>query len=121
MKITESKYEIKDTENYYNLIDVYANPRFIPANVPKFMPKIPIATPSQSADGINRSIFVNAPECKPSPSTTMVLQNFITLVHHPGRQIYLGSKINMPGNYIKKFTKRVKIQDKHEQSPLIIG
>ena len=105
MKISEPKFEIKDTENYYNLITIYANPRSVPANVPKFMPKIPIADPAQGVAGINRSIFCNAPECRPSPSSTIGLQNFITLVHHPSKQIYLGAKINLPGNNILKFTK----------------
>ena len=105
MKITESKFEIKDTENYYNLVNMYANAQSVVANVPKFMPQIPIAKPKNTIGRINRSMFCNDIECKPQPSTTIPLQNFITIVQHPSRQIYLGSKINMGGNNIKKFTK----------------
>ena len=59
MKITESKFEIKDTENYYNLVNMYADAQSVVANVPKFMPQIPIAKPKNTIGRINRSMFCN--------------------------------------------------------------
>lgn len=105
MNITSAKFEIKPTENYYNLTDISADPKYVLANVPKFMPKIKIGNPTLEKGAINRAMFCNAPDCKPKPSTVMEMQNFITLARHPSRQIYLGSRINMSGNRIKKKTK----------------
>ena len=105
MNMTSTVFEIKGTENYYNLKDTPANPKEIYANIPKFMPRIAKANPAKSKDAINKGIFCNDTTCKPHPKAVITLQNYITIRQHPSRQIYLGSRINKAGNMIAKHTK----------------
>lgn len=86
MNVSNMSFEIKENEYFYNLTIIDPRPSVIKANIPKLMPQIPIGKPKTSMGTINRSIFCNASSCKPSPSTTIQKQNFVTLHHHKHEQ-----------------------------------
>ena len=86
MNVTNMSFEIKENEYFYNLTIISPRPSVIKANIPKLMPKIPLGNPSTSIGTINRSIFCNASDCRPSPSTTIRKQNYVTLHHHKHEQ-----------------------------------
>lgn len=98
-------YEISDNEYFYNLIKIKPIPDTIPVNVPKFMPKIPLGSPTQSVAGINRSMFANASECKPRPSSTIGIQNYLTLQHQANEHPDYTYKMNRKDNLVPKFSK----------------
>ena len=86
MNVTNMSFEIKENEYFYNLTIIGPRPSTIKANIPKLMPKIPLGNPSSSVGSINKSIFCNANECRPSPSSTIRKQNYVTLHHHKHEQ-----------------------------------
>lgn len=81
MKLVESnnEYIINDTEYFYNLDCPRYHPEKIKAYIPKFMPKISQGAPAPSKATISTSMFINAPASKPSPATTVNMQNYVTL------------------------------------------
>ena len=48
--------------------------------IPSLMPNISMGRPKTTPVSLNRSCFCNANECKPSVSTTINTQNFVTAI-----------------------------------------
>lgn len=96
-------YSINTKGDAYNLVDIFVMPDSFPANLRQLMPNIAVAPPMGSVGGIDKSIFCNAAECRPNPSTTIGLQNYVTLSRRKNENPSYPYKTYMETNIIKKF------------------
>ena len=96
-------YNINFKGNAYNLVDIFVMPDSFPANLTQLMPNIPIGTPTTGVGTIDKSIFCNDKECKPSPSSTISTQNYVTLARRKNENPAYPYKVYMETNTVKKF------------------
>ena len=80
-------------------------PDGFPANLTQLMPNVPIGTPSRGVGKINRSIFCNAKECRPSPSKTIGVQNYVSISRRKNENPSFPYKTKNETNLIEKFNK----------------
>jgi hypothetical protein len=73
------EYDINQFEYCFNLSDNGYWVDYFLINIPKLMPLIPRAKPATTNIVIDNNIFVNASDCKPTTSSTITTQNYLTL------------------------------------------
>jgi hypothetical protein len=73
------EYEINLFEYGINLEPTPNSSPIFKMHIYKLMPLVPRVLPRQITVGINNNIFVNEPSCKPTASTTVITQNYITV------------------------------------------
>ena len=96
-------FELANDEYFFNIIPEPITPPTLTSYIPKMMPKIGMGSSKVFwKEGISRGIFCNAAECKPSPSSTVGMQNFVTLTPFPNENPSFPRKENPPRSYMMK-------------------
>lgn len=68
-----------DNGKSFDLANTNPKKMHIPAIMGKSSPD---GDPRIWSEGLNKSIYVNDPKCKPAVSSTVILQNYITVFHY---------------------------------------